>query len=67
MFIFLDATVTKKNLKVTIGLDKLGVFINGVALIDGKWKDKINTEETYWTIEDGELDNYKGKYLHINV
>lgn len=67
MFIFLDATVSKKNLKVTIGLDKLGVFINGVALIDGKWKDKINTEETYWTIEDGELDNYKGKYLHINV
>lgn len=67
MFIFLDATVTKKNLKVTIGLDKLGVFVNGVALIDGKWKDKINTEETYWTIEDGELDNYKGKYLHINV
>lgn len=67
MFIFLDATVTKKNLKVTIGLDKLGVFINGVALIDGKWKDKINTEETYWTIEDGELDNYTGKYLHINV
>lgn len=67
MFIFLDSTVTKKNLKVTIGLDKLGVVVNGVALIDGKWKDKINTEETYWTIEDGELDNYKGKYLHINV
>lgn len=67
MFIFLDATVTKKNMKVTIALDKLAVSINGVALIDGKWKDKINTEETYWTIEDGELENYKGKYLHINV
>lgn len=67
MFIFLDATVTKKNMKVTIALDKLAVSINGVALIDGKWKDKINTEETYWTIEDGELESYKGKYLHINV
>ncbi len=43
MFIFLDQSVTKKNMKVTIALDKLGVFINGVALIDGKWKDKINT------------------------
>lgn len=67
MFIFLDEAVTKKNLKVTIGLDKLVVVVNGNTLIDGKWKDKINTEETYWTIESGDLDDYKGKYLHINV
>jgi len=67
MFIFLDQGVTKKNMKITIGLDKLTVLVNGVSLIDGKWKDKINVEETYWTIEDGELEGYKGKYLHINV
>lgn len=67
MFVFLDQGVTKKNMKVTIGTDKLTVLVNGVPLIDGKWKDKINSEETYWTIEDGELDGYKGKYLHINV
>lgn len=50
MFVFLDQNVSKKNMKVTIEIDKLGVFINGKALIDGKWKDKINSEETYWTI-----------------
>ena len=54
-------------MKVTIGLDKLVVIVNGNTLIDGKWKDKINTEETYWTIENGDLDDYKGRYLHLNI
>lgn len=67
MFVFLEAGITKKNMKVTITHDKLGVVVNGNTLIDGKWKDKINTEETYWTIESGEVDDYKGRYLHINV
>jgi hypothetical protein len=67
MFVYLDAGITKKNVKVVISLDKLFISVNGVALVDGKWKDKVNTEETYWTIEDGELDNYKGKYMHINI
>ena len=40
----MEATVTKKNMKVTIAHDKLAVVVNGVPLIDGKWKDKINTE-----------------------
>lgn len=53
MFIFLEAGITKKNLKVTISFEKLVILINGVTFIDGKWKDKINTEETYWTIMDG--------------
>jgi hypothetical protein len=67
MFIYLDAGIAKKNVKVTITFEKLTLIVNGVTLIDGKWKDKINTEETYWTIEDGELDNYKGRYMHINI
>ena len=67
MFVFLDQEITKKNLKITITFDKLVVIVNGNTLIDGKWKDKINTEETYWTIETGDLDDYKGKYLHINI
>ena len=67
MFIFLDENVTKKNMKVTITHDKLSVIVNGGVLIDGKWKEKINTEETYWTIENGEVDDYKGRYLHLNI
>lgn len=53
MFIYLDQNITKKNMKVTISIDKLFVQVNGATLIDGKWKDKINAQETYWTIEDG--------------
>lgn len=67
LFVFLEQNVTKKNMKVVIANDKLNVAVNGTSLIDGKWKDKINAEETYWTIEEGELEDYKGKYLHINV
>jgi hypothetical protein len=67
LFVFLQPNDSKKNMKVTITTEKLVVLVNGSPLIDGKWKDKINAEETYWTIEEGELDNYKGKYLHINV
>lgn len=44
MFVFLDEAITKKNLKITITYDKLIVIVNGVTLIDGKWKDKINSE-----------------------
>ena len=44
MFIFLDDSITKKNIKVTHAIDNLVVIVNGTNLIDGKWKDKINTE-----------------------
>ena len=44
MFIFLDDSITKKNIKVTHAIDKLVVIVDGTTLIDGKWKDKINTE-----------------------
>lgn len=54
-------------MKVSIGVDKLQVVVKGETIIDGKWKNKINAEQTYWTIEDGEVQDYKGKYLHINV
>ncbi len=67
MFIFLDEEVTKKNVKVTYTMEKLLVIVNGTTLIDGKWKDKINIDETYWTIESADLEGYKGKYLHLNV
>ena len=43
MFIYLDQNITKKNLKVVITFEKLFVQVNEVTLIDGKWKDKINS------------------------
>jgi hypothetical protein len=67
MFIFVDPDVVKKMTKISFTIDKLEVAVKGQSVINGKWKNKINPEETYWTIEDGELDNYKGKYIHINV
>lgn len=52
LFVFLQPNDSKKNMKVTITTEKLVVLVNGAPLIDGKWKDKINAEETYWTIEE---------------
>jgi hypothetical protein len=67
MFIFVDPDIAKKTTKINFTIDKLEVTVKGQSIINGKWKNKINPEETYWTIEDGELDNYKGKYIHINI
>lgn len=36
-------------------------------IIDGKFYEKINAEDSLWTIEDGEIDDYKGKYLHFSI
>jgi len=51
LFIFVDQSVTKKLTNITITCEKLVVKVKGETIIDGKWKDKINAEETYWTIE----------------
>ena len=53
MFIFLDSDINKKLIKVKMSIDTLQVDIRGTSFIDGKWKNKINAEDTYWTIEDG--------------
>ena len=50
MFVFLENDVNKKLTKVDITIDKLKVICKGVTLIDGLWKNKINADETYWTI-----------------
>ena len=50
MFIFLEAGITSKNMKVTITHDSLSVLVNKIPLVNGKLKDKINAEETIWTI-----------------
>lgn len=65
MFIFMPDDVNKKLLKVNITTDKLFLSYKGETIIDGKWKDKINSEDSIWTIEDNELDGYKGKYIHL--
>ena len=53
MYIFVDSDVIGKTTKINYTIDKLDVIIKGQSLISGKWKNKINPEETYWTIEDG--------------
>ena len=67
MYIFIDSAVNKKQIKVNIGLDSLKVVIAGDTVIDGKLYDKINAEDSIWTIEDGEVQEYKGKYIHVNI
>ena len=67
MYVFIDPTVNKKQIKVDIAFNKLSVNIAGQILIDGKWKEKINTDDSFWTIQDGEVQDYKGKYIHIVI
>ena len=50
MYIFIDSAVNKKQIKVNIGLDSLKVVIAGDTVIDGKLYDKINAEDSIWTI-----------------
>lgn len=67
MYIYLDSSINKKQIKVNIGLDSLKVDLAGNTVIDGKLYDKINVEDSIWTIEEGEIQDYKGKYIHINI
>lgn len=67
MYVFIDSSLNKKQIQVTIGLQSLKVVLNGETVIDGKLKEKINCEDSIWTIEDGQLDGYKGKYIHIAI
>lgn len=48
-------------------LDSLQVVVADQAVMDGKLYDKIDPEDSIWTIEDGEVQDYKGKYIHINI
>ena len=50
MYVFIDKNVNKKQVKVNIGLDSLKVVVDGITIIDGKLKDKVNTDDSIWTI-----------------
>lgn len=67
MFVYLNPEVTKKNIKVVITPDSLHIVVKGIVLINSKWKHKVNIQNTYWIIEDDQIYNYHGKYMHINV
>lgn len=67
MYVFVPKDVNKKLVKVNIGLDTLKVYVNGQAVIDGKLKGKINADDSLWTIEEGQIQDYKGKYINIAI
>lgn len=51
MYIFIDKDVTKKDVKINIGVDSLKVVVKGQTIIDGKFKEKINSEDSMWNID----------------
>lgn len=67
LYVFVPKDVNKKLVKVNIGLDTLKVYVNGQAVIDGKLKGKINADDSLWTIEEGQIQDYKGKYINIAI
>ncbi len=67
MYIYVGNDVTKKDVKINITVDTLKVVVKGETIIDGKLKSKINAEDSLWTLESGQIQDYKGKYININI
>ncbi|KAM3144941.1 hypothetical protein pb186bvf_002946 [Paramecium bursaria] len=60
--------ITKKELTVKIESSSLHIQIKGEApLVSGQLYEKIQSDESVWTITDGEIQDYKGKYIHIEI
>lgn len=67
MFVFLPEDFNKKLLKVDIHTLSLKITYKNEVMIEGKWKNKINAEDSLWTIEDSQVQEFKGKYLHLSI
>jgi hypothetical protein len=53
-------------LTVNYNIDSLLVQIKGQEpIINGKFYEKINVDDSVWTIEDGDLDGKKSRYIHL--
>ena len=59
MYVFVDKDVTKSQVKVNIGVDTLKVIVKGVPIIDGKLKAKINSEDSLWILDEGQIQSGK--------
>ena len=67
MFVFLPQDFNKKLLKVKIESDHVKITHKDEVIIEGKWKNKINAEDSIWTIEDTDLEDYQGKHIHLSI
>lgn len=66
MYIPIPENINKKMITVNYNIDSLLVQVKGQEpIINGKFYEKINVDESVWTIEDGELDGKKSRYIHI--
>lgn len=63
--IWLPPNYNKKDLKVTFTSEQVFVGLKGQdPIIDGKWPEPINSEDSIWTIE---RDENNIKYLHLEI
>jgi len=68
MYIPIGENINKKMLVVNYNIDSLLVQIKGQEpIINGKFHEKINVDDSVWTIEDGELEGKKSRYIHIVI
>jgi hypothetical protein len=66
MFIPIASNITTKMLTVNFNIDTLLVQIKGQPpIVNGKFHEKISVDDSVWTIEDGDLDGTKCKYIHL--
>lgn len=60
MYVYVESNVKSKVVKVDFSRKHLKVSIEGKTLIDKNFSDNINSDDSVWTLEDGEVQDYKG-------
>jgi len=63
MFIPVDIDLNSKQVKVAIGVQHLTVHLNGDKFIDADFPEKVNVDDSLWTLE---TEN-KEKFIHVSV
>ncbi|CAD8131856.1 unnamed protein product [Paramecium pentaurelia] len=68
VYIPIPSTVTSKQLTVKIESSSLLVGLKGQPpIVNGQLFEKIQSDESTWLLTDGEIQDYKGKYIHISI
>ncbi|KRX01062.1 HSP20-like chaperone [Pseudocohnilembus persalinus] len=69
VYIPIESSLKAKQLDINIQPKEVNVQIKGSveSFLKGNWFEPINSEDSFWTIEDGDVQDYNGKYIHLQV
>eukprot|EP00825_Cyclidium_porcatum_P048134 TRINITY_DN7979_c0_g1_i1.p1 TRINITY_DN7979_c0_g1~~TRINITY_DN7979_c0_g1_i1.p1 ORF type:complete len:335 (+),score=111.34 TRINITY_DN7979_c0_g1_i1:227-1231(+) len=67
VYIPIEKNITKKDLFIDIQPKSLVLKINQKEFMKGEWFEQIVAEDSCWTLEDSFIQDYKGKYIHLEI